>query len=273
VIYTRRDHVIFSDNLERDFLYMIEDVIYDLVEKYAPQDKYPEDWDYDGLKGELLDRFSVYQSFEGINRETLSRDELGEMLKKHFELTFQEKKVDIESIPDEPFNLFFGPIKEDGTKVNAFLRSVMLRVIDKNWMDNLLALDHLKEGIGLRGYAQKDPLIEYKREAFEIFADMIDRINMESVELIMKFTVKPQDNRRRAVLIVSANEQTEDTQGIAMKRGRQQALQQQSVDDMATNTSETDVKPRPVVRVGKKVGRNAPCPCGSGKKYKKCCGR
>ena len=103
---------------------------------------------------------------------------------------------------------------------------------------------------------------------------MIDRINMESVELIMKFTVKPQDNRRKAVLIVSANEQTEDTQGIAMKRGRQQALQQQqSVDDMATNTSEADMKPRPVVRVGKKVGRNDPCPCGSGKKYKKCCGR
>ena len=271
VIYTRRDHVIFSDDLERDFFYMVEDVIYDILEKYAPQDKYPEDWDYEGMKSELQDRFSVYHSFDGIKRETVTREELTEMLKKRFETIFQQKKTDLERIPDELFNMFFGVVKEGDSKTNVFLRSVMLRIIDKSWMDNLLSLDHLKEGIGLRGYGQKDPLMEYKREAFEIFADMIDRINSESVELIMKFTVRAKEPTQRRPVIVSANEQTEDSQGMALRRGRQ--MQQQSVDDMATNTSEGDVKLRPVVRQQPKVGRNDPCPCGSGKKYKKCCGR
>jgi len=265
VIYTRRDHVIYSDNLERDFLYMIEDAIYDLLEKYA-QEQYPEDWDYDGLKGELMDRFAVYHSFDSINREALTREELAEMLKKSFELAFQEKKIEIERIPDELFNL-----REGDSKVNVILRVVMLDVIDKNWMDNLLALDHLKEGVGLRGYAQKDPLLEYKREGYEIFAGMIDRVNLGSVEAIMKFAVKPREERRHTI-IVSANEQTEDSQGMAMRRG-QRMQRQQSVDDLATNTSESDVKPRPVRRKTPKVGRNDPCPCGSGKKYKKCCGR
>ncbi|MDY0092211.1 MAG: SEC-C metal-binding domain-containing protein [Candidatus Vecturithrix sp.] len=267
VIYTRRDHVIFSDNLERDFLFMTEDVIYELIEKYAPQDQYPEDWDYDGLKSELLDRFTVYQSFDSINRETLTREELVEILKKCFETTFQEKKLEIERIPD----VFFGDLREGETKVNKFLRSIMLDRIDRNWMDNLLSLDHLKEGIGLRGYAQKDPLIEYKREAFDIFADMIERINRETVELMMKFSLRPQQQPQRAV-VVSASERTQDSQGMAMQRGRQ-LMQQQTADEYATNTSETDLKPRPVVRDHPKVGRNDPCPCGSGKKYKKCCGQ
>ncbi|GAK58241.1 protein translocase subunit secA [Candidatus Vecturithrix granuli] len=268
VIYTRRDHVIFSDNLERDFLFMMEDVIYELVEKHAPQDQYPEDWNYEGLKGELLDRFAIYQSFDGLNKEALTREELVELLKKGFELAFQEKKFEIERIPD----VFFGDLREGETKVNKFLRSIMLDRIDRNWMDNLLSLDHLKEGIGLRSYGQKDPLIEYKREAFDIFADMIERINTETVELMMKFSLRPQQQPQRAV-VVSASERTEDSQGMAMRRGRQQLMQPQSADAYATNTSETDLKPRPVVRDHPKVGRNDPCPCGSGKKYKKCCGR
>jgi preprotein translocase subunit SecA len=198
---------------------------------------------------------------------------LGDALKEGFEQTFQEKKADIDRIPDEPFQLFFGVLKQDNTKMNTFLRSAMLRVIDRNWMDNLQALDQLKEGIGLRGYGQKDPLMEYKREAYEIFADMIDRINMESVELMMKFAVRPQREPRQASLIVSANEQTTDSQGMALRRGRQMMKEQRAVDDMATNTSESDTRPRPVVRAQPKVGRNDPCPCGSGKKYKKCHGR
>ncbi len=273
VIYTRRDHVIFSNDLERDFFYMVDDVIYDLVEKYASQDSYPEDWEYDGLKQELLAHYGVYDSFDELDKESLTRDELRERLKKRFEETYQGKKSDIESIPDEPFERMFGPMNEGDSKTNVFLRSVMLQVIDRSWMDNLLSLDHLKEGIGLRGYAQKDPLLEYKREAFEIFADMIDRINAESVELLMKLVIRPRGEEQRRRLIVSASEQTEDSQGMAIRRGRQTVQQRQEVDSMATNTSESDVAHRPVVRQQPKVGRNDPCPCGSGKKYKKCCGR
>jgi preprotein translocase subunit SecA len=259
--------------LQRDFFFMVEDVIYDLLEQYAPKDQYPEEWDYDGLKTSLLDRFSVYQNFEKLDKEELTHDDLTEMLKKQFDENFAQKSSDFNSIPDIPFQAFFGPLKEGETKINRFLRSVMLQIIDRNWMDNLQALDHLKEGISLRSYGQKDPLLEYKREAFEIFADMIDRINTETVEMVMKFTVRAEEEARRAPIIVSANEQTEESQGMAMRRGRQMIQKQQAVDDMATNTSEGAVEHRPVVRAQPKVGRNDPCPCGSGKKYKKCCGR
>ncbi|PID56090.1 preprotein translocase subunit SecA [candidate division KSB3 bacterium] len=271
VIYTRRDHVIFSSDLQRDFFFMVEDVIYDLLDTYAPKDHYPEEWEYDGLKRALLDRFSVYQSFDSTNKEDLTQDSLFDLLKKAFQESFLQKAADFERIPDIPFQAYFGPLQEGESKINVFLRSVMLQVIDRNWMDNLQALDHLKEGINLRSYGQKDPLLEYKREAFEIFADMISRINTESVEFIMKFSVRPKDDARRTPLIMSASEQSEDSHGMAMRQGRQ--MQQQSVDDLATNTSEGAVEHRPVVRTQPKVGRNNPCPCGSGKKYKKCCGR
>ena len=269
VIYTRRDHVIYSASLERDFLYMVEDVLYETSAKFT-QAQYPEDWDYNGLKAELLDRFGVYHSFDGLKTETLSREELAELLAKRFELAFQEKKGDLEKVPDDLFAFVFGPIRAGDTKINVFLRAFMLRAIDRNWMDNLLALDHLKEGINLRGYGQRDPLLEYKKEGYEIFADMIDRVNLESVEAIMKFTVRQQrEEPRRTPLIVSQSEQVAETQGMALRRRQQM---QQSAADFATNTSESDVKPRPVVYATPKVGRNDPCPCGSGKKYKKCHG-
>ncbi len=267
VIYARRDHVIFSDDLERDFMVMVEDVIYDLLEHYAPREKYPEEWDYDGLKSELLDRFSVYQSFDGINHEALTAEELTEMLKKAFELSLQQKKVDIERLPDD----HFGNLKEGETKSNTVLRSIMLNIIDRSWMDNLLALDHLKEGVGLRSYGQKDPLLEYKKEGFDIFADMIDRINSETVEAVMKLRTRAPEEQQTS-RILAASEKTEETLGMALRRRRQMAQQQQA-EEYATNSSESEVKHRPVVRTQPKVGRNDPCPCGSGKKYKKCCGR
>ncbi|GAK50871.1 protein translocase subunit secA [Candidatus Moduliflexus flocculans] len=274
VIYARRDHVIFSQDLQADFLSMAEDCIYDLLDTFAPQDKYPEDWDYDGLKAALLDRYSMYQAFDRVEKESLTREALTDILKQRFEQGLQEKHVELAKIPDEPFQYFFGRIKEGDTKMNVFLRSVMLRAIDRNWMDNLLALDHLKEGIGLRGYGQKDPLLEYKREGFEIFSDMIDRINFESVEMIMKFAVRTEQPSQPRPIIASANERVEETQGMAMKRGQQmKQQQQQNVDELPTNTSEGEVKMQPVVREEPKVGRNDPCPCGSGKKYKKCHGQ
>ena len=273
VIYTRRDHVIYSQDLERDFLSMAEDVMYDMLEKYAPEGKYPEDWDYDGLKAELLSRFSVYQAFEHLQKETLTVESLVETLKQRFAQGVQEKQAELAKIPDEPFQWFFGKLKAGDTKMTAFLRSVMLKAIDRNWMENLLSLDHLKEGISLRGYGQKDPLLEYKREGFDIFAEMIDRINAETVEMIMKFAVRTEAApRQQCPLIASATEQTQDAQGMALRQA-QQMKSRENVDELATNTSEGDTKPRPVVREAPKVGRNDPCPCGSGKKYKKCHGQ
>jgi preprotein translocase subunit SecA len=126
-------------------------------------------------------------------------------------------------------------------------RMILLQVLDTQWKDHLLSLDHLKEGIGLRGYGQRDPLVEYKKEAFEIFADLRSRIETEVVSRLMKIQVVQEDRLHEK---------------LAFKPTR-----------MIYGRGETPAatKPQPVVRE-RKIGRNEPCICGSGKKYKKCCG-
>ncbi len=122
---------------------------------------------------------------------------------------------------------------------------VLLQVVDAQWKDHLLAMDHLKEGIGLRGYGQKDPLIEYKREGFDLFNDMAVRIKADAVERLFKIQLVKEEPapQRRPVM----------PQAMRLNRGEAST-------------------PKPVQKSAKKVGRNDPCPCGSGKKYKKCCG-
>jgi len=127
-------------------------------------------------------------------------------------------------------------------------RIVMLQTVDNLWKDHLLSMDHLKEGIGLRGYAQQDPLMVYKKEAFEMFQDLISRIKEETLKILFRIQISEPSE-------VSELAQPEE-QEMTFSHG--EAGQQ---------------KKKPVKREGDKVGRNDPCPCGSGKKYKKCCGR
>jgi preprotein translocase subunit SecA len=122
---------------------------------------------------------------------------------------------------------------------------IFLQVLDAQWKDHLLGMDHLKEGIGLRGYGQRDPLTEYKKEAFEIFGDLIGRITTDTVSRLFRIQIR-------------------EDEGIKQK-------QVQPKQPMRYNRGEGSDTNQPVTR-GKKVGRNDPCPCGSGKKYKKCCG-
>ena len=121
---------------------------------------------------------------------------------------------------------------------------VMLQIIDTQWKDHLLAMDHLKEGIGLRGYGQRDPLVEYKKEAFDMFADMTSRISTEVLSRLFKIQVQKKET-------------------IKKEPARQARLNYNRGEGSS---------PVQTVRRGKKVGRNEPCPCGSGKKFKKCCG-
>jgi preprotein translocase subunit SecA len=125
-------------------------------------------------------------------------------------------------------------------------RFVMLQTVDNLWKDHLLSMDHLKEGIGLRGYAQQNPLLVYKKEGFDMFQDMISKVKDETVEMLFKIQIS-------------------EPEVIADYR-------QQDDQDMIFSSGEEPETKKPVKRDGKKVGRNAPCPCGSGKKYKKCCG-
>jgi preprotein translocase subunit SecA len=133
---------------------------------------------------------------------------------------------------------------EAGSDVIKYLeRVILLQVIDTQWKDHLLGMDHLKEGIGLRGYGQKDPLVEYKKEAFDVFADMSSRISTEVISRLFKIQIQAKESIKEPV--------------------KQQRFQY--------NRGEGSSSAQPVRR-SKKVGRNDPCTCGSGKKFKKCCG-
>ena len=162
------------------------------------------------------------------DQDDVSQDGLVELIQEKAEAVYTEKE-----------NEFGDQLMSDLQKF------VFLQSVDNQWKDHLLSMDHLKEGIGLRGYGQRDPLREYQREAYEMFADMIERIKEESIRIL--FNVKIQ--REEDLAKVEPREQE-----ISLSHG------------------EGDAKAQPVKRKEKKIGRNDPCPCGSGKKYKKCCG-
>jgi preprotein translocase subunit SecA len=170
----------------------------------------------------------------------------------------------------------------------------MLHVIDDQWKDHLLSMDHLKEGIGLRGYGQKDPLVEYKKESYDLFQDMMDRIEDETVRYLyfLRFEQNP-----GALPFANEDSEYEEDEGAEERRAlevskaleeQQRLAAQSAVQDMTRNiqrqherelkdlqfagTNGAATTKQPVVNGGSKVGRNDPCPCGSGKKYKKCHG-
>ncbi len=163
-----------------------------------------------------------------------SHDELANVLVEKVTARYDEKEA------------LFGP-----AMMRWLERRIILDIVDTQWKDHLLTLDHLKEGIGLRGYGQKDPLVEFKKEAFTLFEDMMGRIDVETVRyLFLIQPAKPEDEAREI-------------------ERRQKRAQQQMQFQAGPAQAEA---PKPV-RAGAKVGRNDLCPCGSGKKYKKCCGQ
>jgi len=134
---------------------------------------------------------------------------------------------------------------ESGSDAMRYLeKMVMLQVIDTQWKDHLLNIDHMKEGIGLRGYAQRDPVVEYKKEAFELFADMSDRIKSEALMRLFRMQIVQEESE------------------VSIRKENQKLIY---------NKSEGGDGPRQPAHRDQKIGRNDPCPCGSGKKYKKCC--
>ncbi|MDH5436230.1 MAG: SEC-C metal-binding domain-containing protein, partial [Gammaproteobacteria bacterium] len=143
--------------------------------------------------------------------------------------------------------------------VRHFEKAVMLQVLDSQWKDHLAAMDYLRQGIGLRGYAQKNPKQEYKREAFEMFSELLDRVKYEVITIASKVQVKAE----------------EDVQAIEEQRRASSDMQFQHADASAMGHQEASDKDdhAPFVRETRKVGRNEPCPCGSGKKYKQCHGK
>jgi preprotein translocase subunit SecA len=246
----------------------------DLLEEYCPQKAHPADWNIKGLKDAVFTRFGVDFLAEGVKPEDLSRQELGDAIFDKLKERYEAKEK------------LIGP---DAMRHHE--RMIMLSVLDSQWKDHLLSMDHLKEGIGLRGYGQHDPLVEYKKESFEIFEAMMQRFQEDTVKYLylMQILERPVEPVR-AVQTGGAGEQPPVAAGAGRDgdgNGRRPRMVATSADDIeeafirrkrreleqARMAGGGDAAPvQQVVRSQEKVGRNDPCPCGSGKKYKKCHG-
>ena len=233
VIYARRREVLASESLKDDVLEMATGLAEEVTAVQVSREIAPDEWDWKALDDVLFKQFNF--------RLGLSEDERAELTPE----TAQELVVQrVEQLYAEKEQTFTAPVLRHLEKV------VMLQTIDTLWKDHLLGMDHLKEGIGLRGYGQKNPLQEYQREGFEMFDEMMGRIESDVVEKLFTVQLARQEDVERM-------EQKRRAAPVVMSHGGEAA----------------DARTETIRRDHAKVGRNDPCVCGSGKKYKKCCGQ
>jgi len=247
VIYQQRNELLEGDDVADTIRNMIRGQIEDAVKLYVPPDTVEEQWDMPGLEKTLA---SDYQIAAPVAQWLQDDTELtDEMVRDRCAELAQKAWADREAMV--------------GTELlRQFERSLMLQTLDHHWRDHLASLDHLRQGIHLRGYAQKNPKQEYKREAFELFSDMLDRVKQDVVKVVLTVQVRTEQD-------VQAVEEAESVSNVKYQHaGYDEAL--------AVSADDGDVAvapPPPFTRAGDKVGRNDPCPCGSGKKYKHCHGK
>jgi preprotein translocase subunit SecA len=236
VIYTQRREILAGDDIRNIFLDMLDESIGDIVNEYAI-DKVPgHQWDWQGLGETIYKSFGLELDLPAETIARLTPDNFRKLLKEEALARFNGK---LEQFGEEP--------------MDYLIKWMMLQTIDQQWKDHLLSIDHLKEGIGLRGYGQKDPKQEYKKEAFNLFMAMILRIRAEVVEKIFWVQIAREEDLEEEV------ERLEE--------------EQQKRRKMVYNLGEAEAAQHQPVKSDKAAGRNDPCPCGSGKKYKRCCGK
>jgi preprotein translocase subunit SecA len=252
----------------------VSSILGDLMDEYCPPKGHADDWNIKGLKDAVFTRFGVDFLAEGVKADTLNRQELGDAIFEKLKERYEAKEK------------LIGP---DAMRHHE--RMIMLSVLDSQWKDHLLGMDHLKEGIGLRGYGQHDPLVEYKKESFEMFEAMLQRFQEDTVKYLYLMQIierpanpptgAPQGGAERLASGAPAQQDgggnghhpprlvatsADDLEEAFMRRKRRELEQ-------ARMAGSGDAAPvQQVVRAQDKVGRNDPCPCGSGKKFKKCHG-
>ena len=231
VIYDQRKRVLAQDGVAEEIQEVIAEFAEGIADPIADEKTYPEEWDYRQLNESLMRLFSFGLSIRPEDTQNMTREKLWE------KVVAQAKEV------------YGGKGAEFGPEAMGHLEQVIyLQSIDTLWKEHLMAMDHLKEGIGLRGYGQRNPLQEYQKEGYAMFMDLIQRIKEETIQKLFRVQIaRPQE---------VAQFEAVRKQPLILSRGE-----------------EVEEKQQPVKREGKKVGRNDPCPCGSGKKYKKCHGR
>jgi preprotein translocase subunit SecA len=229
VIYKQRRDILAGTDLWSTVYEITEELVEDLVDAFMGEKQHSDEWNLKGLDDLVLKQFSLRPGFAERDRGGLTREGVADEIMGAVRKLFEKKEQD-----------FGKPI------MDQIARLIMLQSLDSHWKDHLLSMDHLKEGIGLRGYAQKDPIREYQREGYDMFMDMVAAVKSSSIEKLCLVQVRRED----------------DLTEMEQKREREYVMSRGDHDARSTT----------VRRKGKKVGRNDPCPCGSGKKYKHCCG-
>ena len=254
VIYSQRDELLDAESVKENVDGIRGDVIFDVVARFVPPNSIDEQWDLQGLEATLASDFGIDMS-------------LTELVKAHEELDAEGIAEKVQAKVDEHF-----AAKEAGVgdeTMRALEKHVMLTVLDQSWKEHLARMDYLRQGIYLRGYAQKQPKQEYKKEAFELFSEMLENVKREVVTLLARVRIRSEEE-------VAALEQAERQQAEA--RLLQSQFQHQDAggygaDEEAAQVEAAQNGVAQVSRDEPKVGRNDPCPCGSGKKYKHCHGQ
>jgi preprotein translocase subunit SecA len=229
VIYRQRREILEGKNLKEAIEEMIREFAEEIADEFSDERALPEEWDIKGVKKAVYKQYNIRFDIGPASLDGLDRDGLARL------------------IADAAMQAYNGKERMIGSDEARHLeRMVMLQTVDNLWKDHLLSMDHLKEGIGLRGYAQQNPLIVYKKEGYDMFQDMVARVKEETMGILFRIQIAQPE------AIEELGKPTEQ--------------------DMFFSHGDEPSKKKPVKRAEKKIGRNAPCPCGSGKKFKKCCG-
>ncbi|MEE3322216.1 MAG: preprotein translocase subunit SecA [Pseudomonadota bacterium] len=251
VVYSQRDQILETDDLTTSVKGIRYDVILEVVHSYMPPGSVEDQWDVPGLEKALEAEFQCNAAVgQWLNEDNqLHIDGVVEKLVEHMEADYLRKEAEIGV--------------EDMRRIEKHL---MLQILDRHWKEHLASMDHLRQGIHLRGYAQKNPKQEYKKEAFELFQNLLNQIQHELIRVLHSFQVRRDDELERM------EQQRQEEARRQAEKMKMQAVAEPGNEGASGQESGAE-QSGTVVREGRKVGRNEPCPCGSGKKYKQCHGR
>ncbi|MGK0248263.1 MAG: preprotein translocase subunit SecA [Oleispira sp.] len=260
VIYDQRNDIMASDDISDVVANIRHDVLQEAIDNHIPRQSLEEQWDIPGLEAELTSEFDLSLPLQQWLEEDdkLYEENLRERITTALNEAYKAKEDSVESVTDQP-----NPLR-------MFEKQVMLQIVDNLWKEHLATMDHLRQGIHLRGYAQKNPKQEYKREAFELFQELLENMKRESIRILSHVKVRQEEDVR---------EMEEQRRAQAEALASQSSYKHESAQSMTAENAEkgdkaeTAEQAQPFVREDKKIGRNEPCPCASGKKYKQCHGK
>ncbi len=254
VIYAQRDELLDAESVKDNVDGIRDDVIFDVVARFVPPNSIDEQWDLRGLEATLESDFGLQMS-------------LTDLVKEHEELDAEAIAAKVQERVNQHFAEKEAGVGEE--TMRALEKHVMLTVLDQSWKEHLARMDYLRQGIYLRGYAQKQPKQEYKKEAFELFSDMLENVKREVVTLLSRVRIRSDEE----VQALEATERQQAEARLSQSQFQHQDVGGYSADEEAAQVQAAQQGVAQMQRDEPKIGRNDPCPCGSGKKYKHCHGQ